>query len=519
MTYFLFIRIFFCFFFYLSSFFCFGYRTSVGLLIDELQGEMDREVYKSTEEQVSVVSTPSGALIIADSQALGAVLVPTSLQESEESVVSAETTDFKETKKKDWLFLVYIAGQNNLHKFVKLNLKNMAEVGSSQNMHVVCQIDELGKNEVTRVQVLKKKILTLEEHEPTQEYISGTAESLYDSIAWAVEHFPSHKICLIPWGHGSGAVDPHMWDRNWFFDRDSEVFNFNENTGLLELRQSIKATSLSDDCDEESVEKGIAFNEEHAVYLTNSDLTDVLSQIQENILNGEKIDIVAFDACLMGMVEVAVQIEESVKYMVASEEIVPGHGFPYDALLAPFVDRTMSAEEFAVYMTKCYAKEYKDIFADFTLSALSMKLITDLRMALNDCASSLLQLLDSEYGEEIFEMLFAVRASRKMTTSFYNRDYIDLLHTLSSIKEKVGRFKKLDDIADEVIFLQKSIEQVQDLMYKIVISNVHGVNQTFASGISVYWPKKSVHSSYKNLLFSKGTQWKTLLQTYVTQSK
>ena len=44
-------------------------------------------------------------------------------------------------------------------------------------------------------------------------------------------------------------------------------------------------------------------------------------------------DLIGFDACLMATVEVAKVIEPHAKYMIASEEIEPGHGWLWNAVI------------------------------------------------------------------------------------------------------------------------------------------------------------------------------------------
>ena len=41
---------------------------------------------------------------------------------------------------KDWNFIVYIAANNNLHRFSVHNIRQMAKVGSTENMNIVVQI-------------------------------------------------------------------------------------------------------------------------------------------------------------------------------------------------------------------------------------------------------------------------------------------------------------------------------------------------------------------------------------------
>ena len=47
-----------------------------------------------------------------------------------------------------------------------------------------------------------------------------------------------------------------------------------------------------------------------------------------------KVDVLAFDACLMQMAEVAYEVKDLADYVVGSEETEPGPGYPYDPFLA-----------------------------------------------------------------------------------------------------------------------------------------------------------------------------------------
>lgn len=43
-------------------------------------------------------------------------------------------------------------------------------------------------------------------------------------------------------------------------------------------------------------------------------------------MTGERIDLLGFDACLMGMMEVAYELQDHTDIMVFSEETIPGGG-------------------------------------------------------------------------------------------------------------------------------------------------------------------------------------------------
>ncbi len=52
-----------------------------------------------------------------------------------------------------------------------------------------------------------------------------------------------------------------------------------------------------------------------------------------------KVDLITFDACLMASVEVAFALRDSAKYLLASEELVPGIGADYSSNVRAFAER------------------------------------------------------------------------------------------------------------------------------------------------------------------------------------
>jgi hypothetical protein len=66
-------------------------------------------------------------------------------------------------------------------------------------------------------------------------------------------------------------------------------------------------------------------------YLTPQELESALLSIKEYF--GRPLDIVVFDACSMGSIEVLSALSGSVSYSVSSEISVPEQGFPYDSIL------------------------------------------------------------------------------------------------------------------------------------------------------------------------------------------
>ncbi|MCK4517764.1 hypothetical protein KAT92_03250, partial [Candidatus Babeliales bacterium] len=81
-----------------------------------------------------------------------------------------------------WNFIVYIASNNNLHRYVQQNITQMQEVGSNKNINIVVQLDNFGKQEVTRLFIEKGKSRRLATLTKPPMSVSGTPSNLFDFV-------------------------------------------------------------------------------------------------------------------------------------------------------------------------------------------------------------------------------------------------------------------------------------------------------------------------------------------------
>ena len=107
---------------------------------------------------------------------------------------------------------------------------------------------------------------------------TGDPDSLYEFITWAAAEAPAENYGLVMWNHGGGVYG----------------FNFDNS---------------------DNVQKD---------FLTTPELVEVLEKSQED---GIEFDLIAFDECLMAMIEVGYELREYTDYFVAAEEIVGGNGY------------------------------------------------------------------------------------------------------------------------------------------------------------------------------------------------
>ncbi|HYE67680.1 MAG TPA: clostripain, partial [Anaerovoracaceae bacterium] len=123
----------------------------------------------------------------------------------------------------------------------------------------------------------------------------GDSLTLYEFIDYCKEYYPSDKYMLVLWNHGGGARSLTGTEQN------------------AEVVKSICEDELSGDC----------------LYT---------AEISDGLVSRHSVDVLGFDACLMGSVEVAYQYRPGVfgftaDTMIASAPNVWGYGWNYDEIL------------------------------------------------------------------------------------------------------------------------------------------------------------------------------------------
>ncbi|MBY0353103.1 hypothetical protein K2W90_01945 [Candidatus Babeliales bacterium] len=426
--------------------------------------------------------------------------------------------------RKDWNFMVYMAANNNLHTFGITNLMQMINVGSTPNINILVQLDEYGKREVNRYYIEKNNPITVATADHTQASTSGTKQSLYEFMKWSIQKFPANNQAIVLWNHGSGIKDPHIWGRALMKNRD-QLFAFNDKTGLLELNRHIARDHL-DKYEEEQrfiiqaqdilKKRGIAFNDTYEEYLTNQDLTMVLEKVANDLL-GKKIDILFMDACHMAMVEIGSQVKSAVSYMAASEEVEPGSGYDYTALLEPFTRDTLSAQDFACQAVKAYARTYTGINADFTQSAINLAGFEKLEQNIKDMGLLMTNLIDNEPSFDFKGLLQAMRKSRRYTTSFCDYDYIDFCHFYKSLSQVITtQLPNANGTAAEKLNQIRTLAlKGLNMMQNYILLNASGVNLPNAYGLSFYFPSRRMDDTYFKTIFDQTTNWSQVLRRYL----
>ena len=430
-------------------------------------------------------------------------ILATTPPEKESILDSQEQNQSQKIYKKDWNFMVYIASNNNLYQNSIKNIQQMMQIGSNLNINILVQQDTYGKNEISRYYIEKGNLHLMYTQNNCLESISGTPQNLYKFAEWAISNYPANHQALILWNHGSGIEDPAIWGRVCK-QYPNEIFSINSQTGLMELtRKSQK-------------ERGIAFNDVFKTYITNQELKNTLQKIKTNLLGRRKIDIIGMDACNMAMLEVGTQIKDATRYMVGSEEVEPATGWNYSFVLKPFEKHSLKPKEFVKHIVQAYKQEYQYSYADHTQSAISLKNHNELELNINGVAIFLTSMLEGIDKKEILSILKKVRNSNTLSTIFDNRNYIDMNHFYKSLLNKIE--KKSTNIF-KFNLLEKLLISGLELIKTTVLANTCGRNLPNAAGISFYFPRKKVHSSYQETIFAQKNKWANFLDKYLQETK
>ena len=195
---------------------------------------------------------------------------------------------------KEWTFLLYLNGNNNLDSFGKLNINQMEAVGSSDAVNLVVQWASLENGDTRRLLVQKDSDFSNVTSPIVQnmgQVDMGDAKSLEDFIKWGISTYPAKHYFVAVWDHGSGWRAARALAASGGGSLHVNDISWDDNTG-------------------------------HSI--TTKQLGGVMNNVARWL--GRKIDIYGSDACLMGMAEIAGEMKDSVAYFVGSQDLEPEIG-------------------------------------------------------------------------------------------------------------------------------------------------------------------------------------------------
>ncbi|MBC7237850.1 MAG: hypothetical protein H5T69_18565 [Chloroflexi bacterium] len=262
-----------------------------------------------------------------------------------------------------WTFILYYAGDSGLTFFLDRALKRMEALTDLSNVNVLVLFDGEGSNYTWRYHI-----------QPGGQYVqgvnkwflgevnSGDGRVLQEFVAWAHDNYPAQYYYVAIADHGRGT-------------------------------------------------QGIAWDAPYSDRLTPGELRTALRKATHG--GAWRIDVLHYDACLMGMFEHAYDVRDFADYFVASENLAIalfGQDLYLEVARAEATPRQLAESICDIYFNHPFVNRNAR-----TISAIDTSRLEPVNRALDALAQALVQNLAAHKGE--------IAAARHESQKFDSQDY------------------------------------------------------------------------------------------------
>ena len=332
----------------------------------------------------------------------------------------------------DWTFMVYLDGDNNLEAAGIDDFLEMSSVGSSANVNIIVLFDRISGHDSSygnwtyarRGIVNSGDVPNSSWGTSVGEVNMGDPQTLIDFVEWGIQTYPANRYAVVLWDHGSG----------WRAEPEEE----------------------------EIIYKSVCSDDTSGDRLYMSEVRAALNTIETD---EQEVDITGFDACLMGMIEVAYEIRQHSSVMVGSEKMEPNDGWPYNTILT-------------------------DLLASPTMSS-------------------------STLGSTIVTRYYASYSNSEIMSAISLSEYY-----INALATRVDSFARTlrSDWNTTPGTCAAAAYRVKEAVSDVVLAEAHGSLWPGTHGLAIYFPEDSYNfnSDYNDsvILFPGATQWEEFLQDF-----
>lgn len=429
-------------------------------------------------------------------------------------------------EEKEWTILVYMAGDNDLEPYLVKNFQALEKSGSSPNINLVAEFDRgntpkspvskwTGSRRFLITKSTDNKKITSAPVQDLGDVNMADPKHLSDFVQWGVKNYPARHYMLIINDHGygfMGALD----------DKGSK--------DVMDLPEMGKALEMAT--------KG------ESDYISNG-AKDAAAK------TGKKIDILGFDACLMGQVEVAYELKDYANIMIASEEVIGSSGWPYGDFadknsqvlkgvkgpIPPSIQGFLPESE-VPSTSRLFTTPFKYAIADFlnraetiitekgelTPEAFAVGIIDQCERR-REATPTMSAIRLGDYAQHIADAIKELATQMRNTT--FKGELLDIINRTQHFNMQAPDQNPYGDYRDIYHFcqgiintdkitevkLKESAAKVQKAMDEAIIDRIGKENPSEkhkdSYGLSMYIPDKSGETDfgYRNSKFDKSTGW------------
>ncbi len=354
----------------------------------------------------------------------------------------------------EWTVIVYSdADDDILEEPMWYDVNEMELVGSNSQMNIVVQMDRYAGGftgdgdwtEARRYYLTQNSDMTTIASPVIQslgEVDMGGPQTLVDFVTWAMQSYPAKKYALVMSDHGGG----------W--------------TGGF--------SDMSTNSDE----------------LSLPEIVGAMEQVHQN--TGQKLELLGFDACLMGQIEVFGSLYPYANYMVGSEEVIPSYGWSYAAWLNQLAQNpTMDGRGLSQAIVSTYV--------------INDTLLTELRASSDDIAqeesTTTLSAVESARMPDVINAMnqfVTVMASMDQTQVAQARTYARSYDSVFG-EDFSNPYMDLESFAETLVrmtgdpTLTQAQTQLQTAIKSAVTAEKHGTAMGGSNGISFHFPDSALY--------------------------
>lgn len=373
----------------------------------------------------------------------------------------------------DWTLMIYMAADNDLEQAALIDLDEIEAGMPGSNVEVLVFIDraagyseDLGNWTDAKILRMRPDSARGEVHAQVLlelgEVNTGDPANLTKFINYSRSNYPARHYGLVLWDHGGG------W-QGMADDEQPGNGSDHDNLTLTELSDALRAS----------------IDPEHP------------------------LDLIGFDMCLMAQLEVGYEVAPYARFMVASQAVEPGYGWPYDALLPEF-GNAVSPKRLAQNIVRKYASFTNDKSERIaTQSAFDLTKLEAVRSNL-DALTDKLATVSGKQWPGLTRALFwgdSFESGGKAANLRQGERALassDLLDVMKRGQLALGRsFPARAQLKQ----LTKSIEAA-------VIDNHVSLRHRLSHGLSIYAPPsdKTFNKNYSASRFAKASRWDDYLR-------
>ncbi len=406
------------------------------------------------------------------------------------------TPDVKTDSVTTYTVMLYGTGGGDLDKMLAYNLEQIDALGKKSRVNFTALV-KFSKPYQTKVECEGTRLLTqtkdslVNERKYDANYRLDNPEHLANFIKETKEKLPASKYILVLWNHGNefGASDKPVQDSYPEGQDDqsqSRAALLDDNTGYIMSTYEM--------------EKGIKDS-------------------------GTKLDLIYFDACLMGMAETYCQLKDCSKYIMAAAHLTPGVGGNYAKLFTELEEKDSLTDAIKAYVPAAVTDWKNSGAGSADLSCYDMQYMDEFTQNVKSAATEALrlkkELTEISPADEKNEEKLVTRNNWYGKTEF-GVDCGGIIYTFADGFTSVDLYSLLTRMASTFTdgTLSNTVTQLRTTLDKMTVANAAcGLPQWMDRvSMGVNWPNltfidkaEKYEQPLRSSAFCKATGWDKLL--------